>query len=86
MQINLVIAPNQESILSECGDPTPLNGYALFPNGKLYGETAFVGCNEGYGLVGDTYISCLAGQHWSSNTSCEKGYLDYIIVCVILFS
>lgn len=72
-----------DSLPTECEDPSPVNGNALYPNGKTFGEVAFVSCDNGYGLVGNMYVSCLAGRVWSSNTTCERGVFSWMCKCPI---
>ena len=35
-----------------------------------YNHTIPVACNEGYNIVGDDHITCLASGEWSTNTYC----------------
>ncbi|XP_053398440.1 sushi, von Willebrand factor type A, EGF and pentraxin domain-containing protein 1-like [Mercenaria mercenaria] len=58
--------------IQDCGDPTPVNGSASFPDGTTYGETAFISCDEGYVLQGEEHITCEDGPTWSVNSTCLR--------------
>ncbi|XP_028652436.1 complement receptor type 2-like isoform X1 [Erpetoichthys calabaricus] len=55
-----------------CGGlPELLNGqYEASSN--LFGDTAYASCNEGFNLVGKSYVVCLSSGQWDTNSAvCE---------------
>lgn len=59
-----------------CIDPTPENGTAMFPLGRIFGEVALISCNAGFVLDGEALISCEEGGVWSYNTTCLRGSMS----------
>lgn len=67
-------------LLSDCGDIMVSNGTVYTPEGTTLGSLAFVNCNSGYVLVGDSFLTCLDGPVWSAVPECVRG------TCYILSS
>lgn len=59
--------------LSDCGDPSPINGSANLPRGTTYREIAYISCASGYVIQGNSEIICGDGPAWSSLPTCLKG-------------
>ena len=59
--------------LADCGNVYQLaDGHVNFTGAvTTYGHKIAVTCKEGYGIVGDSHISCLANGTWSTNTLCQ---------------
>lgn len=58
-------------ILSDCGDPTPVNGQAVLQSdSSILWANASILCETGYDLNGSSEITCLP-DGWSSLPSCN---------------
>ena len=59
--------------ITDCGTPvTPLNGDVrlVTPSITTYQATALQSCTDGYDVVGNEIIECLADGNWSSSITC----------------
>ena len=57
----------------DCGSLTdPVNGAVTVTN-TTFNSTATYSCNDGYSLVGDTTITCLASASWSGGEPTCRG-------------
>ncbi|XP_052807627.1 sushi, von Willebrand factor type A, EGF and pentraxin domain-containing protein 1-like [Mya arenaria] len=61
---------NAKCEILDCGNPTPSNGTSTLPDGTEYGAIAIINCDEGFRLLGDTLIKCLATGEWSEAPTC----------------
>ena len=60
-------------ILTACGSLTdPANGQVTHTTGTMTGQTAVYSCNTGYNLVGDSILTCQAGN-WSGSAPTRQG-------------
>lgn len=57
--------------VSDCGDPSPVNGTSNIPTGTTFGDAAILSCDTGYTLIGSTFISCEETGNWSDYPTCE---------------
>ncbi|XP_053387261.1 sushi, von Willebrand factor type A, EGF and pentraxin domain-containing protein 1-like, partial [Mercenaria mercenaria] len=56
-----------------CGHPTiPGNGSISRISGTTFQATASLECNEGFFIIGDAIINCLANGSWSDIPSCQQ--------------
>lgn len=66
-----IFFPSLLLLVSDCGDPAPLYGYATITTGTLYEDVATVYCNSGYNLTGSSTIICTSSGEWNESTSCN---------------
>lgn len=66
------------NMLSDCGDPVPINGQSDTPEGSTIGAVASVRCNDGFVLFGDDLLTCESGPVWSDYPTCVRGDLSYV--------
>ena len=66
----------------DCGSLTdPVNG-TISLTGTAFNSTATYSCNDGYSLVGDTTITCLASGLWSGEPPlCESNAQTGYVPC-----
>lgn len=57
--------------VSDCGDPSPVNGISDIPKGTTFGEVAILSCDAGYTLTGSKFITCDETGSWSDYPTCE---------------
>ena len=66
----------------DCGTiEAPENG-TVSVSSTTYNSRANYSCNEGYILIGDESVTCLASGMWSNGTTteCVREYMLYITV------
>ena len=70
--IDLIPVQNVNVCSSDCGTVYKLDhGSADFSNSDTtYGQSVPVKCEIGYGLQGDSFITCKADGTWSNGPSC----------------
>ena len=71
-------------VLLDCSDVSIDNGTASMPTGTTYGEIAFMSCDSGFVIMGETYIVCNASGSWSSVTTCLRGMYFVYFHCRLI--